>query len=230
LSHHSWQHPSFAYFSSHILTLGLFFQCNCVGWQPSTNDKNAGIGNTGSCCAEMDIWEANSMNSAVTPHPCETYSQHSCSGDNCGGTYSSNRYAGDCDPDGCDYNPYRMGVTNFYGKGMTVDTSSKFTVVTQFIGSGTLTEIRQFFIQGGKKIPMPNSTWPTLTGYNSLTPDMCVAAKAEFGDTDYFTQRGGFTAFTTAVSKGMVLVMSLWDDVSHSTLCSCSVGDVVADK
>ncbi|CAD0083992.1 unnamed protein product [Aureobasidium vineae] len=28
------------------------------GWVPSSGDPNSGTGNTGSCCAEMDIWEA----------------------------------------------------------------------------------------------------------------------------------------------------------------------------
>lgn len=32
-----------------------------------------------------------------------------------------------CDSDGCDYNPYRLGVTDFYGIGGDVDTSKKFT-------------------------------------------------------------------------------------------------------
>jgi len=32
---------------------------------------------------------------------------------------------------GCDFNSYRMGDKEFYGEGKTVDTSSKFTVVTQ---------------------------------------------------------------------------------------------------
>ena len=75
----------------------------------------------------MDIWEANSISAAYTPHPCTTSAQHKCTGDDCGGTYSADRYAGDCDPDGCDFNSYRMGDTGFYGKGSTVDTSSKFS-------------------------------------------------------------------------------------------------------
>src|SRR5215218_9196487 len=111
----------------------------------------------GSCCAEMDIWEANSISTAFTPHPCQNAAQHACNGDDCGGTYSATRFAGDCDPDGCDFNPYRMGVHDFYGPGKTVDTNKKFTIVTQFKGSGsTLTEIKQFFVQNGKKIEMPN--------------------------------------------------------------------------
>ena len=33
----------------------------------------------------------------------------------------------DCDSYGCDYNPYRLGVPDFYGKGKTLDTKKKFT-------------------------------------------------------------------------------------------------------
>ena len=39
-------------------------------WQSSDNDVNAGKGFYGSCCYELDIWEANSMSSAYTNHPC----------------------------------------------------------------------------------------------------------------------------------------------------------------
>ena len=91
----------------------------------------------------MDIWEANSISSAYTPHPCGTVGQERCENDTCGGTYATDRYAGTCDPDGCDFNSYRMGDTSFYGPGMKVDTSKKFTVVTQFIGD-PLTESKRF--------------------------------------------------------------------------------------
>jgi len=185
-------------------------QGNVEGWQPSKNDQNAGVGNHGSCCAEMDVWEANSMDTALTPHACETIAQHMCTGDACGGTYSSNRYAGDCDPDGCDFNPYRVGDTSFYGKGMTVDTSSKFTVVTQFIGS-PLTEIRRFYVQGGTVIDNPSATVAGLTG-NSITPAYCDAENAAFGGTYSFKTQGGFASMSSAMEAGMVLVMSLWDD------------------
>ena len=110
------------------------------------------MGGHGSCCAEMDIWEANSVSAALTPHSCDTVSQTMCSGDTCGGTYSATRYAGNCDPDGCDFNSYRMGDATFYGKGLTVDTSKVFTVVTQFIGE-PLTEIKRYYVQGGKYVP-----------------------------------------------------------------------------
>lgn len=136
-----------------------------------------------------------------------------CSGDDCGGTYSSNRYGGECDPDGCDFNSYRMGVTNFYGPGMTVDTNKKFTVVTQFLtgSDGTLDEIKRFYVQGGQVIPNSNSTISGVTG-NSITPDFCKAQKTAFGDGDYFDQRGGFPQISKALGGPMVLVMSLWDD------------------
>jgi cellulose 1,4-beta-cellobiosidase len=50
-----------------------------------------------------------------------------------------------------------MGVTNFYGPGMTVDTNQKITVVTQFVGS-PITSIRRFYVQNGRVIPNSNST------------------------------------------------------------------------
>lgn len=58
----------------------------------------------------MDIWEANSISTAYTAHPCENLTQYMCEGDACGGTYSgdANRYSGECDPDGCDFNSYRV--------------------------------------------------------------------------------------------------------------------------
>jgi cellulose 1,4-beta-cellobiosidase len=31
-------------------------QANSAQWNPSTNDANAGVGEQGSCCSEMDIW------------------------------------------------------------------------------------------------------------------------------------------------------------------------------
>ncbi|MCJ1440425.1 MAG: hypothetical protein MMC23_000908 [Stictis urceolatum] len=183
---------------------------NVDGWVPSSNDKNAGVGGHGSCCAEMDVWEANSISTAVTPHSCETVAQHECNGDACGGTYSSTRYAGDCDPDGCDFNSYRMGNTTFYGKGKTVDTSKKFTVVTQFIGS-PLTEIKRFYVQNGKTIPNSMSTISGVTG-NSINEAFCTAQKKAFGDENTFEEKGGFASISSAMDKGMALVMSLWDD------------------
>jgi len=183
---------------------------NVDNWQPSSNDANAGVGGHGSCCAEMDIWEANSVSTAYTPHSCTTSGQTRCDGDDCGGTYSATRYAGICDPDGCDFNSYRMGDTSFYGKGLTVDTSKVFTVVTQFIGN-PLTEIKRFYVQGGKVIPNSQSQIANVTG-NSITTAFCDAQKAAFGDNYSFKKQGGMQGMSDAMSKGMTLVMSVWDD------------------
>ncbi|KAI1337008.1 glycoside hydrolase [Xylariaceae sp. FL0016] len=188
-------------------------KANSAQWSPSSNDENAGVGEMGSCCSEMDIWEANSISTAYTPHPCETIGQHSCTGDGCGGTYSSTRYAGDCDPDGCDFNSYRQGVKDFYGKGMTVDTGSKFTVITQFIkgADGNLESIKRFYQQGGKLIPNSESTAEGTSG-NEINTDFCKAQKKAFGDDDHFSEKGGLAQMGKALEGGMVLVMSLWDD------------------
>ncbi|OBT83992.1 hypothetical protein VE02_08009 [Pseudogymnoascus sp. 03VT05] len=183
---------------------------NAEGWVPSSNDPNAGVGGHGSCCAEMDIWEANSMATAYTPHSCDTITQTMCDGDGCGGTYSADRYGGTCDPDGCDFNSYRQGDTSFYGKGMTVDTSKVFTVVTQFIGN-PLTEIKRFYVQNGKTIPNSESTIAGVSG-NSVTTEYCDAQKIAFGDNTSFADHGGMASMSKALGAGMVLVMSLWDD------------------
>ncbi|KAH8204351.1 hypothetical protein TruAng_001514 [Truncatella angustata] len=194
-------------------------QANSDQWKPSTNDANAGVGQQGSCCSEMDIWEANSVSTAFTPHPCKTIGQHACSGDACGGTYSSDRYSGDCDPDGCDFNSYRQGVTDFYGKGLTVDTSKKFTVVTQFIkgSSGGLDAIKRYYVQNGKVIPNSETTIDGTTG-NQIDPTYCAAQKTAFGDTNNFETQGGLAQMGKALAGPMVLVMSIWDDHAANML------------
>jgi len=185
---------------------------NINGWNPSDNDQNAGVGEMGSCCSEMDIWEANSISTAYTPHPCTTVGQHMCTGDSCGGTYSDDRYGGTCDPDGCDFNSYRQGDREFYGPGMTVDTNKVFTVVTQFIEEGgQLSAIRRFYAQDGKVIPNSESLIEGNPG-NEINEEFCKSQKVAFGDEDIFNQKGGLGQFTEAVAGEMVLVMSLWDD------------------
>ncbi|KAE8358685.1 putative 1,4-beta-D-glucan cellobiohydrolase A [Aspergillus caelatus] len=195
-------------------------QANVEGWEPSDSDKNAGVGGHGSCCPEMDIWEANSISTAYTPHPCDDTAQTMCEGDSCGGTYSADRYGGTCDPDGCDFNAYRMGNESFYGPGQLVDSSSPVTVVTQFItadgtDSGALSEIKRFYVQGGKVIANAASNVDGVTG-NSITTDFCTAQKTAFGDDDIFTQHGGLKGMGDALSS-MVLTLSIWDD-HHSSM------------
>ncbi|KAK2736173.1 hypothetical protein FQN55_001772 [Onygenales sp. PD_40] len=189
---------------------------NVEGWVPSDNDANAGVGGHGSCCSEMDVWEANSMGTAYTPHSCDTPGQALCEGEGCGGTYSETRYNGPCDPDGCDFNAYRQGNKEFYGPGLTVDTSKPFTVVTQFLtdtgaDDGTLSEIRRYYVQDGVTIPNSQSTIEGVPG-DSVQKDFCDAQKEVFGDEYTWEQHGGFAAMSEAMANGMVLVMSIWDD------------------
>ena len=59
-------------------------EANILNWQPSSKDSNSGIGQYGTCCTEMDIWEANSQAWAVTPHTCTAVGQTRCNGTACG--------------------------------------------------------------------------------------------------------------------------------------------------
>ncbi|PVH87632.1 glycoside hydrolase family 7 protein [Cadophora sp. DSE1049] len=194
-------------------------QANSVGWKPSDNDANAGGGQYGSCCNEMDIWEANSISTAYTPHPCSVVGQTRCSGTDCG---IGARYSSMCDADGCDFNSYRMGVLDFYGKGKTLDTTKKMTVVTQFITSdntdtGTLVEIKRFYVQNGVTYANSESTIPGVTG-NSITDAFCEAQKTAFGDNNIFKTKGGLAVMGASLKKGVVLVMSIWDDHTANML------------
>ena len=48
-------------------------EANIVDWNSTT-----AMGKYGTCCAEMDIWEANNMASAFTAHPCNVQGQTRC--------------------------------------------------------------------------------------------------------------------------------------------------------
>jgi cellulose 1,4-beta-cellobiosidase len=186
-------------------------KANVEGWNPSPNDPNAGAGKIGACCAEMDIWESNKIATAYTPHPCSGTGLQECTDDkSCGD--GDNRYGGLCDKDGCDFNSYRMGVRDFFGPGMTIDTNKKMTVVTQFVGSGSqLSDIKRFYIQGGKVFKNSDSTIPGVPG-NSITDSWCEKQKSVFGDTSSFARLGGLNKMGASLARGHVLVMSLWDD------------------
>jgi cellulose 1,4-beta-cellobiosidase len=184
-------------------------KANVANWTPSTNDANAGVGGMGACCAEIDVWESNAHSFALTPHPCTENTYHVCNTNNCGGTYSEDRFAGKCDANGCDYNPYRMGNTDFYGKGgFSVDTSKKFTVVTSFANN----KLSQYLVQNGKKFVIPGPTDTSISSTSDITPDFCDNVYASFGDRNRFKEVGGFTALNAALDIPMVLVMSIWDD------------------
>lgn len=187
-------------------------EANIEGW--STMRPH---GNMGACCAEMDIWEANSAAAAYTAHPCAIEGMHVCQGLNCGQGHE--RYNGVCDKDGCDYNSYRLGSQHFLGAGQdfAVDTSQPITVVTQFMTSdgtdtGDLTEIRRLYMQNGKVLKNSAATMLGSSAGNSLTDGLCKAQKSVFGDPNDFAAKGGLKQMGEALDRGMVLVLSLWDD------------------
>merc|ERR1712156_723511 len=65
-------------------------------------------------------------------------------------------------------------------------------------------EIKQYYIQDGKKIEHQNSE----------TAEWCSSQKQKFGDRDSFTEKGGMKAIGEALDRGMVLVISMWDDIA----------------
>jgi cellulose 1,4-beta-cellobiosidase len=191
-------------------------KANIVDWN-STSDPP--VGKYGICCAEMDIWEANSRSTAYTPHPCKITGPYECGGQECGDNDSGDRYKGVCDKDGCDFNSWRMGNHTFYGRNghdFTIDSTRPLTVVTQFVTSdgtdaGDLVDIRREYWQDGQLIHDSESLIPGVQG-NSISDAFCIAQKAAFGDPDDFTKQGGLKSMGDALDRGMVLVMSLWDD------------------
>lgn len=175
------------------------------------------------CCAEFDLWEANSQASALTAHPCTKSGLTKCSGVQCGD--GADRVNGLCDKDGCDFNTYRLGAKNFFGAGskFKVDTTKPFTLVTQFIttdgtDTGDLKEVKRFYVQNGVSISNPAVNITGLPTYNSLTDATCKAQKTLFGETNTFASKGGMKAMGQALDRGMVLVLSLWDDNSANML------------
>lgn len=191
-------------------------EANTVNW-------NGHAGKYGACCMELDIWEANSISTAFTTHPCtiSTSGQYKCSGAECAN--SGNRYEGICDKDGCDFNAYRMGATSFYGPNKAIDTNKPITVVTQFIttdgtDNGDLKEIRRSYVQDGKVIANPKATWPELTSHDSITDNMCDTAKTLFGDVNDHKAKGGMKTMGESLRRGVVLVLSLWADTASQML------------
>jgi cellulose 1,4-beta-cellobiosidase len=190
-------------------------EANILDWKPSSNDPNSGTGRYGTCCIEMDIWEANSVASAYTPHVCTVNGLYRCSGTECGD--GDNRYGGVCDKDGCDFNSFRMGNKTFFGPNLIVDTTKPMTVVTQFVtadgsDNGALSEIRRVWVQNGKVISNTKTNFSGMKPYDSVSDAFCNDQKTLFGDKNSFEQKGGLKALGSSLDRGMVLVMSLWDD------------------
>ena len=181
---------------------------NSAGWA-------GGKGGAGSCCAEMDLWEANMHTTALTPHPCAATATAAtkCDGaTNCSGV---------CDSAGCDVQPFRNGAPDFYGPGdlFDLDTSRPFTVTTAFAtadgtDAGPLASIRRHYTQDGRVLATPPVTFPNATAsFPDLTDGYCAAEAAAFDVVNAsFARLGGLGGIDAALTQGMALVFSVWDD------------------
>jgi cellulose 1,4-beta-cellobiosidase len=195
-------------------------EANLEDWMPSDTDTHAGTGKYGSCCTEIDIWEANKQAFAYTMHACNTpQGQTRCSDDYC--AFSDEHAYGDvslCDKNGCDIQPHRLGVHNFFGPGadFQIDSTQPLQVTTQFItedgtDTGKLVQVKQLYMQNGKTIEHPEYTVNGMT-HNTITDEFCSDWIETTNDDTLFLKKGGLDAIDKALEAGVVLVMSLWDD------------------
>jgi cellulase len=194
-------------------------QCYVTPWINGA----ANVAENGACCNEMDIWEANSRATGLTPHPCNynggtgstEEGVYECIDDEeCNGPTGENDSV--CDKWGCGFNPYALGAKDYYGRGSTgfeVDTTAPFTVVTQFrtadnTTTGALAEIRRLYIQGGKVIQNAVVTAGGAS-VNSLTDSLCDTTSS------WYAGFGGMERMGEALGRGMVLAMSIWNDAGE---------------
>ncbi|EMD62213.1 hypothetical protein GGP41_002335 [Bipolaris sorokiniana] len=167
-------------------------QCFVTPWM----NGEGNVQKQGVCCNEMDIWEANSRSTSIAPHTCGKPSIFGCTGDECGKT-------GLCDKNGCVDNPYKTrGDKAYYGLNLKVDTNRPFTVVTQFPAkNGVLQAIVRKYIQDG--VVMDNAV-------KNITMDQAYCSAQ--GGAEMYNQLGGHKGMGDAMSRGMVLAMSIWWD------------------
>lgn len=115
---------------------------------------------------------------------------------------------------GCGNNPFAFGARNFYGPGLTVDTSKPFTVITQFLTTnnsptGTLSEIKRMYIQDGRLIEnamVTNVSGQAVEMAGTVNQEFCTARNAS----DYL-RLGGMAGMGQSLARGMVLIFSLWN-------------------
>jgi cellulose 1,4-beta-cellobiosidase len=177
----------------------------------------------GACCNEFRLWHGNAVSETMVAHPCSAAGLTTCPAVSLGGQCETTPGT-PCDVTGCEFNPFREGApVSFYGVGPTfaLDTSRKFTVVTQFItntntSTGTLTSIRRFYIQDGTTIPNPTSQIAGITKTDEFTDEHCTQQKVVFGETNTFARLGGLATLGRAFQRGMVLEMGIDEDrVDH---------------
>ncbi|KAJ7769834.1 cellobiohydrolase precursor [Mycena metata] len=179
------------------------------------------VGNmSGACCNEFRLWHGNAVSETMVAHPCSAPGLTTCIAASSGGACATPS----CDVTGCEFNPFREGTpASFYGVGPTnaLDTSRKFTVVTQFItnsnsSTGALTSIRRFYIQDGTTLPNPLPQIAGITQTDEFTDQHCAEQKVAFGEANVFANLGGLATLGSAFQRGMVLEMGIDEDrVDH---------------
>ncbi|KAH9820044.1 family 7 glycoside hydrolase [Melampsora americana] len=186
-----------------------------IGTELNYELKRKGATPKGSCCNHMSLIGSNPFAQVMTAHSCDASGPKICTGKKC-----EQGPEGICDKNGCEFNPYRLGSTEFYGPGKAVDSKLPFKVVTQFItdSKGELSEVRRLYVQGGKVIKNAHSGYPELKSFNSITNDFCSKSVEVFGGPDKFTDMGGLKHLSDSLDRGMVLVMSLWDDKGDTNM------------
>ncbi|KAJ7209983.1 glycoside hydrolase [Mycena pura] len=174
----------------------------------------------GACCNEFRLWHGNAVSETMVAHPCSAPGLTTCTAASLGGQCATPS----CDVTGCEFNPFREGApASFYGVGPTfsLDTSRKFTVVTQFItnsnsSTGVLTSIRRFYIQDGTTLPNPLPQISGITQTYEFTEKHCAEQKVAFGEANVFANLGGLATLGSAFQRGMVLEMGIDEDrVDH---------------
>jgi len=173
-------------------------QCPTLDWiNGEANTDRRGV-----CCNEMDLWEANNAAQVYTPHPCRDERVYACkNATECG------QEEGVCDKWGCSYNQYQSNP-NYYGVGAnyTIDSSRRFTVVTQFhtdAATGKLANVRRLYLQDGKLI----ANAAPASGVADMSDAYCKSTAT------WTQKRGGLAHMGNAVGRGMVLIFSIWNDV-----------------
>ena len=138
------------------------------------------------------------------PHPCNITGVY-------GGSPAESSFEGVCDEWGCGYNPYQIGQSNFYGRGSSfeVDTTRPFTVVTSFPAdkNGKLLRMERRWVQDGRVIQNAVVNVEGREERNFINDDYC---EENPGGTRRFTELGGMVEMGEAMSRGMVLAMSIW--------------------
>ena len=165
-----------------------------------------------SCCPEMDLLEANRLAAVFTAHPCTSDGPTVCD------TGAEECSTKPCDGVGGDMNQFRsMGPGSELFN--LVDTTGPVTVRTRFevdAATGNLTAIQQTLEAAGASVT------------ESLTDDKVASQKVLYDEPNDFGETfGGVAQMGAALAKGMVLVLSIWDDASTNMnwLDSCAVAE-----